>query len=60
MECIMCGTETSLFRSFDRVTAGFCEEHFSQAGGTPLIIGAETSDGVIPDVRKEALLRVRV
>ena len=31
MQCIVCGEETKLVKIFDRVTAGFCHEHYPEA-----------------------------
>jgi len=31
MQCIICGIETKMLKSFDRVTVGFCGEHYPEA-----------------------------
>ena len=30
MQCIVCGEETKIVKIFDRVTAGFCHEHYPE------------------------------
>ena len=42
MQCIMCGVKTDLLKSFERITVGFCGEHYPEESNRKIVLTVES------------------